>query len=178
MTIYDDMETFITDQAPVGKIYALPAEAVTYLNTRRWAHSHAGVRAHDSAGKHFTWTEYAVRMQMLTPLIDMVAWELFYEHSKELNITVGNCLTLEMSPDPAHPCVFVKGYCDMSVEHPEDGGMRTMPEWVALAHEYAEDNDWDMTELYPAFLTITQDQLTEDMAEYITGFKGEEVELA
>ena len=53
-----------------------------------------------------------------------------------------------------------------------------MPEWVALAHEYAEDNDWDMTELYPAFLTITQDQLTEDMAEYITGFKGEEVELA
>jgi len=177
VTIYDDMETFITDQAPVGKVFQLPPEVVAYLDTRRWAHSHATVRAHDSANKHFTWTEYDVRMKMTTPLVDMVAWELFHKYSTEIGITLGNCLTLEMSPDPAHPCVFVKGYCDMSVEHP-DGGMRTTPEYVALAHEYAEDNDWDMTELYPAFLTITQEQLTDDVAEYITGFKGEEVKLA
>ena len=172
MSICQRMSDNLREEYPVGRELPLHHKVREYLDLRRAALSSASVRAHDSAHKHLTWIAHA---NQLSGVVDRIAWELFYTYHYGHGAEALNALIMEMSDDPARPYVRVIGYADME----QDG--KATPAAVAYAHwlhEHESEESWDLTELPPPQLTISHEDITENMAKAMNSFKGEEVELA
>lgn len=178
LTIYDKMTEQLTvllssmnaasneEPTPIPFKLVIPVEVQDYLSTRRAALSDASCRAEDTLSTHLTWVEYHQTMAKTTPLVDMVAWEIAYQElasSYSTTVEAIACIKMSMSPDPANPFITIKGLKPMLVDE------KTTPEYVALANVYAEENDWDLTELKPPILSLSLEDMSsfDDMVKHV-----------
>jgi len=157
MSIYEQMEEFLSKIHQVGDLIPLPQRVQDYLSVRRDAISNATMRGKDSPD-HLSWKHYATLLHSNTDIPDLVAWELFYNEMETdfaIEPSITHAYDLQMSTDPARPYVKVNGIKPML----DDG--KTTPEFVALASEFAEQMDWDIMELNPPALSISLEDISQ-----------------
>ena len=58
----------------------LSHEIIDYLDIRRDVSSNLACRAQDSIQHHLSWHIYLTNFMQDTPLVDMVAWEMWYDY--------------------------------------------------------------------------------------------------
>tara|TARA_R100001443_G_scaffold25557_1_gene38432 strand:+ start:4598 stop:5182 length:585 start_codon:yes stop_codon:yes gene_type:complete len=154
--IYKDMCDYLAPYVDKLDGVPIPFKTLEYLNTRRDALSNAFCRAEDTAGQHLTWLQYHYLMSRESSLVDMVAWETLYKElgdDLDIPIEVFECLEISMSADPMKPIITPLG-----LKAPLHDN-KTTPTYVALALKFAEEKDWDITEMYPPILGLEMEDV-------------------
>ena len=154
--IYKDMCDYLTPYVNKLDGVPIPFKTLEYLNTRRDALSNAFCRAEDTAGQHLTWLQYHYLMSRESSLVDMVAWETLYKElgdDLDIPIEVFECLEISLSADPMKPIIKPLG-----LKAPLHDN-KTTPTYVALALKFAEEKDWDITEMYPPILGLEMEDV-------------------
>ena len=154
--IYKDMCDYLVPYVNKLDGVPIPFKTLEYLNTRRDALSNAFCRAEDTAGQHLTWLQYHYLMSRESSLVDMVAWETLYKElgdDLDIPIEVFECLEISLSADPMKPIIKPLG-----LKAPLHDN-KTTPTYVALALKFAEEKDWDITELYPPVLGLEMEDV-------------------
>lgn len=178
--IYKDMYNFLTPY--LNQLDGIPLPSITeqYLNIKRAALSNAFCRAEDTADLHLSWMHHHWMMTEETSLVDLIAWETMYNEVHDnmgIPISVLECLKISINSDPMQNNISVVGLKPpLGPANPETNSNATTPMYVALAVEFAEENDWDITELYPPLIGIDMSEVG-DINDYVSKALGKDVDI-